>query len=100
MLPRADLVLRHLPLAGATPAEALDGLSRGLGQHVPILATDAAAAYTVERDFLDQHTLIPLLCLPRAWAVSGRLRDLHLTVQGIPDLAGVSLPVSIIEDAR
>jgi len=99
MLPRADLVLRHLPLAGATPAEALDGLSRTLGQYAPILATDAPATYKVERDFLDQHTLIPLLYLPRAWAVSGRLRDLHLTVQGVPDLAEVSLPVLSSEDA-
>jgi hypothetical protein len=45
----------------------------------------------VEREFLDTHTLIPLLYLPRAWAAGGRLRDLRLSPDGAPLLGDVSL---------
>jgi hypothetical protein len=45
----------------------------------------------VEHEFLDTHTLIPLLYLPRAYAVGGRVRDLRLSPDGAPQLADVSL---------
>ena len=87
----ADLVLRTLPLTGGSPAEALDGLLHRMGMNAPVISSDPAATYKVEYDFLDRHAVIPLLYLPRAWAVSGRLRDLYLTAEGLPDLANVSL---------
>jgi MarR-like DNA-binding transcriptional regulator SgrR of sgrS sRNA len=90
-LPNTDLVLRTLPLAGGSPPEALHSMLRRLGLNTPASAPDAAATYKAERDFLDQHAVIPLLYLPRAWAVSGRLRDLQLTSEGLPDLANVSV---------
>jgi peptide/nickel transport system substrate-binding protein len=90
----ADLVLRSFPVVGGTPAEALNAMLRRFGLNTPVFAQDAVASYKVERDFLDRHAVIPLLYLPRAWAVSGRLRDLQLTAEGIPDLANVSLPSS------
>ena len=89
--PHADLVLRSVPIAGGTPAEALNELLHTLGSNTQLTAQDVAATYKVERDFLDQHAIIPLLFLPRAWAVSPRIRDLDLTSEGIPDLANVSL---------
>lgn len=92
MLPHADLVLRALPLAGGTPEDALDAMLRRLGLSAPAMTKDLAGTYKEERDFLDQHAVIPLLYLPRAWAISGRLRDLQLTGEGLPDLANVSLP--------
>jgi hypothetical protein len=92
-VPRAGLVLRALPFAGGTPAEALDAMLRRCGPNAPAISGDSAATYKAERDFLDQRTVIPLLYLPRAWAVSARLRDLQLTAEGAPDLANVSLPV-------
>jgi peptide/nickel transport system substrate-binding protein len=90
----ADLVLRTFPMAGGTPAEALNAMLRRLGLNTPVSAQDAVASYKAERDFLDRHPVIPLLYLPRAWAVSGRLRNLQLTAEGFPDLANVSLPSS------
>jgi hypothetical protein len=45
----------------------------------------------VEREFLQMHTLIPLLYLPRAYAVGGRVRDFSLSPDGTPLLASVSL---------
>ncbi|WP_263351814.1 ABC transporter substrate-binding protein [Acidicapsa acidisoli] len=93
--PRTDLILRPFPLTGGTPSDILDELLRRFGQTAPAKLPDAAATYKSEHDFLDQHTVIPLLDLPRAWAVSGRMRDLRLTAEGVPDLANVSL-----EDAK
>jgi peptide/nickel transport system substrate-binding protein len=94
-VPRADLVLRALPLADGTPAEALEVMLRRLGLITPAIARDSTASYKAERDFLDRHAVIPLLDLPRAWAVSGRLRDLQLTAEGVPDLANASLPSEV-----
>jgi peptide/nickel transport system substrate-binding protein len=91
-VPPADLVLRMLPLMGGTPSEALDGMFRRLGMNALQMANDDIGTYKAERDFLDQHAVIPLLYLPRAWAVSGRLRDLGLTAESLPDLANASLP--------
>jgi peptide/nickel transport system substrate-binding protein len=89
--PRTDLILRSFPLTSGTPSDALNGLLRRLGQNSTAAYSDAAATFKAEHDFLDQHTVIPLLDLPRAWAVSGRMRDLHLTAEGFPDLANASL---------
>ena len=90
-VPSSDLVLRALPLSGGTPAEALDAMLRKFGSNAPSAARDLDATYKAERNFLDQHGVIPLLYLPRAWAVGSRMRDLRLMADGVPDLANVSL---------
>jgi peptide/nickel transport system substrate-binding protein len=88
---RADLVLRGLPVAGGTPAATLEWMLHSLGLNTPVAATEPEIAFRAEQNFLEQHTVIPLLFLPRAWAVSSRLRDLSLEVDGVPDLANASL---------
>ena len=57
----------------------------------PSVEQDPAALFKAEREFLDRHTLVPLLDLPRAYAIGGRVRDLQLHADGSPDLAGASL---------
>jgi hypothetical protein len=57
----------------------------------PVLEDTPEGLYRAEHDFLETHTLIPLLYLPRAYAASGRVRDLRLSPDGAPLLAGVSL---------
>ncbi|MGA3370658.1 MAG: ABC transporter substrate-binding protein [Terracidiphilus sp.] len=94
----ADLALRSLPLPSNQPRAALEAFLRGAGIQVPVLADNPASLYQVERDFLENHTLIPLLYLPRAYAVSGRVRDLRLDADGAPLVAGASLQ-DRIEDA-
>jgi peptide/nickel transport system substrate-binding protein len=89
--PRADLALRKLPLEGADPAAALEILLRAAGENVPVAGRDPTALFRAEHDVLDLKTLIPLLDLPRAWAVGSRMRDVRLRADGTPDLAGVSL---------
>jgi peptide/nickel transport system substrate-binding protein len=88
---RGDIILRTLVLLGRDPQAALEGLLRSAGQPVPVTDSYSAALYKAEREFLDRKTLIPLLYLPRACAVSGRVRDLRLDGQGFPDLADASL---------
>ena len=85
------LALVRLPLVGSAPSAMMETLLRSNGVAVPVLAQDSAGLYKAERDFLALHTLIPLLDLPRAYAVGGRVRDLHLRADGTPDLADASL---------
>jgi len=89
--PRADLTLLKLPIVGSNAADALAVLLRGAGENAPVTTQDPAALFRAEHDVLDLKTLIPLLDLPRAWAVGSRVRDLRLRADGTPDFAGVSL---------
>jgi peptide/nickel transport system substrate-binding protein len=88
---RADLILSAVSLDGGDPGAMLESLLRNAGA-APVLADDSPATlFQVERQFLDRRTSIPLLFLPRAYAVSSRVRDLHLGADGSPDLANASL---------
>jgi MarR-like DNA-binding transcriptional regulator SgrR of sgrS sRNA len=86
-----DLVLLRLTLASNQPQAALESLLRSVGVASPVLENTPAGLFKVEREFLDTHTLIPLLYLPRAWAVGGRVRGLRLSRDGVPLLDGASL---------
>lgn len=88
---RADLVLRTLPVAGGSPAATLEWILHSLGLNTPVAASEPVVAFQAEREFLAQHTVVPLLLLPRAWAASSRLRDLRLGADGLPDIANASL---------
>jgi MarR-like DNA-binding transcriptional regulator SgrR of sgrS sRNA len=87
----ADLALRSLPLPSNQPQAALETMLRGAGVQTPVLDLTPAGLFRVESDFLETHTLIPLLYLPRAYAIGGRVRDLRLGADGAPLLAGASL---------
>lgn len=86
-----DLALLEITLASSQPQPALESILRSVGVATPVLANTPAALFVAERDFLATHTLIPLLYLPRAYAISGRIRDLRLSPDGSPLLADVSL---------
>jgi MarR-like DNA-binding transcriptional regulator SgrR of sgrS sRNA len=89
--PHADMTLRMLSLAGSDAGPALEQMLRSAGQTVPVLDKAPAALFKVEHELLARNTLIPLLYLPRAYAVCGRVRDLRLDSDGLLDLADVSL---------
>ena len=89
--PGADLVLRKLPLAGADPAGALSELLHAAGQSDPVATSSPVALYRTEKSILDLHSIIPLLDLPRAWAVGSKVRDFTLRADGTPDLPDASL---------
>jgi len=86
-----DMVLLRLTLASNQPQAALESMLRGVGVASPVVEDTSAGLYNVEREFLQTHTLVPLLYLPRAYAVGGRVRDFSLSPDGTPLLAGVSL---------
>lgn len=86
-----DLTLRRLPLQGGSPSAVLDAVLRTCGETQSGTDSNPAALYKTERTFLDQHTLIPLVDLPRAFAAGARVRDFHLNADGTPDLADASL---------
>ena len=88
---RGDLTLRAFALEGREPQFALESLLRAAGEATPMEDASPADLYKVEHQILDRNILIPLLYLPQAYAVSGRLRDLHLDASGTPDLADASL---------
>ena len=90
-----DLFLLRLPLASNEPQAALESLLREVGVATPVLEQTPAALFKTEYEFLETHTLIPLLYLPRAYAVGSRVRDLRLSADGVPLLAAASL-----EDAQ
>jgi peptide/nickel transport system substrate-binding protein len=84
---RADLVLRTLPASGADASGVLGRLLLSSGAPSAVTAHDPQSLYQFERDLLNQHTIIPLLDLPRACAVGGRVRSLALRADGTADLA-------------
>jgi peptide/nickel transport system substrate-binding protein len=86
-----DLALRTLPIAGSDAAAAMEGLLRAAGEPVAVPRQSTAALFRAEREFLDRKTLVPLIDLPRAYAIGPRVRDFALTADGTPDLASVSL---------
>ncbi len=86
-----DLTLRRITLESNQPQPALESILRAAGLGVPVLESTPEGLYKIERQVLDSHVLIPLLYLPRAYAVAGRVRDLRLSLDGTPQLAGVSL---------
>ena len=87
----ADLVLRMIPLEGGEPSAVLESVSRSAGAAAIPADASPASLYKTERDFLERHTLFSLVDLPRAYAISARIRDVVLDGDGIPDLAGASL---------
>jgi ABC-type transport system substrate-binding protein len=86
-----NLILRTFAVDSRDPQSALESMLRAEGQAAPTPDVLPASLYKVEHEFLDRKTLIPLLYLPRAFAASGRVRDLHLEAAGTPDLADASL---------
>lgn len=95
----ADLALTKLPIAGSDPPGALASLLLAAGQTPSVTARDPEALFRIEHDFLDLHTIVPLLDLPRAYAIGGRVRDFQLRADGTPDLASASVPASAMMEA-
>lgn len=85
------LELRRLHLEAASPRAALDEIVAELGGNVTVDGTNPESLWEAERAALNNETVVPLLWLPRAWAVGERVRDLQLTADGLPRLADASL---------
>lgn len=91
----AELTLHRVHGESADGASLLHEMLTRFGAAQTEDATDPASLYRAERAFLQTHTVIPLLYLPRAYGVSSRVHRLELTPEGTPALANVWL-----EDTR
>ncbi len=89
--PTADLVLKRIHLEAGDAAAGLDEMLDNFGQKMSGERRDPEALYKEERDFLKTYQAIPLLYVPRALAVSERVRDLRLTADGTPMIADASI---------
>jgi MarR-like DNA-binding transcriptional regulator SgrR of sgrS sRNA len=89
--PTVALELQKVHLEATDQGAALDEMLAHFGENGSVTGTDAAALWQEERGVLDKETIVPLLWLPRAWAVGERVRDLHLLSDGEPDLSDASL---------
>jgi peptide/nickel transport system substrate-binding protein len=89
--PTSPLMLQKVHLEATGERAALDEMLAHLGQNGTVTGTDAAGLWQEERGVLDNNQVVPLLWLPRAWAVGERVRDLRLLSDGTPDLSDASL---------
>jgi peptide/nickel transport system substrate-binding protein len=88
---QTPLQLCRVHLEAGSPRAAFDEMLLRFGQNGTVTGTDAAALWEAERGILDNETVVPLLWLPRAWALGERVRDLRLSVDGEPLLADASV---------
>ena len=95
-----NLSLREVPIQNGDPSAVLDVMLQNLGYPAAPAGDDAASLYKSEREFLATKTWIPLLDLPRAYAISSRVRDLQSAAGGLPDLADASILEPGAEAAR
>jgi ABC-type transport system substrate-binding protein len=89
--PHPNLSLRQVLIPNGDPCTVLDVMLQNLGHSPAAADDDAASLYKSEREFLAAKTWIPLLDLPRAYAISSRVRDLETGADGLPDLANASI---------
>ena len=87
--PAIDLQLIHLE--ETDPRAALDEMLGSLNLNVTVNGTGTQVLWRAESSALQSNTVVPLLWLPRAWAVGERVRDLRLSPDGEPLLADASL---------
>ena len=91
----AELTLRIVHLEAADAGSALREILSDFDAPDVADGADPTTLYQAERSFLESYTVVPLLYLPRAYGLSGRVRNLWLAADGSLQLANASL-----EDAK
>ena len=90
-IPEATVKARSVSCGLNDPAAAMETLLRAAGEPAAVSRQSSITLFHAEQQFLARKTLVPLLALPRAYAVSPRVRDFQLNADGTPDLASASL---------
>ena len=93
--PHAELSLRLLHVEAADAPSALRETLEDFDAAPNDDTSDSSSLYRTESAFLQSHTVVPLLYLPRAYGVSARVHNLVLSRSGVPELANAS-----VEDVR
>jgi len=87
--PAMDLQLIHLEETDLRAA--LDQMLGVFKLDGTVDGTGTLVLWRAESSALQSNTIVPLLWLPRTWAVGDRVRNLHLSPDGEPLLADASL---------
>ncbi len=83
----ADFTVARLELSSTNPQVALASLTERTETKRTDYGEGIEELYRNERDFLSQAKLIPLLYLPRAYAVAGQVHDARVTALGQLELS-------------
>jgi peptide/nickel transport system substrate-binding protein len=89
--PTGAVELRRVHPEATDPGAALAEMLARFGENGTLTGNDPSALWQEERGVLERETIVPLLWLPRAWAVGDRVRDLRLLPGGQPDVSDASL---------
>lgn len=84
----ADFVVLRVALPSTNPPAAFTALAAQSGTKQADSGDGIEELYRNERDLLSQARLIPLLYLPRAYAVAGQVHGVRVTALGQLDLSG------------
>lgn len=87
----AAITLRLVHLEGIDPRAALDEMLAAFELNITVNGVNSRSLCQAESSALQPDTVVPLLWLPRAWALGERVRDIRLSPDGEPLLADVSL---------
>jgi hypothetical protein len=87
----SDILLRTLPVGGSEPNGVLGRLLLAAGQPPAVSSQDPQFSFRAEQEILNQHLIVPLIDLPRAYAISGRVHNFTLRADGTPELADISV---------
>lgn len=87
----AAITLRMIRLEEIDPRAALDEMLAAFKLNTTVSGVNSRSLWQAESGALQPDTVVPLLWLPRAWALGERVRDIRLSPDGKPLLADVSL---------
>jgi MarR-like DNA-binding transcriptional regulator SgrR of sgrS sRNA len=83
-----DFVVRRIPLPSGNAQIALTELANAVQTPIMLSSEDSDELFRSERDLLTQSNLIPLLYVPRAYAVAERVNGANLDATGRLELTG------------
>lgn len=82
----ADLVVERITLRSADPWAALSQVASEYGVPVEFKGTTWQDLFNAERDFLAKRVIVPIVHLPRVYAVAPRLRNVSIGPEGVVDM--------------
>lgn len=83
----ADLVVERITLRSADPWAALSQAASEYGVPVEFKGATWQDLFNAERDFLAKRVVVPIVHLPRVYAVAPRLRNVSIGPEGVIDMA-------------
>jgi hypothetical protein len=87
----ADLVVERITLRSVDPWTALSQVASEYGVPMEFKGTTWQDLFNAEHDLLAKRVVVPIVHLPRVYAVAPRLRNVSVGPDGVIDMAVVSV---------